>query len=79
MRDDLTGAQLFISMLDSNALPELETNSASNDYGARAVTLSLCWTMRAGVPLKVRFALVPVCAGEDEEAERLTVRKPASY
>ncbi len=68
--DEQTGARLLIVPFGIDAAPSVEPRATSRDYGERAASRSLCWTVEASAPLKVVFALVPVCAGEDE-AERL--------
>ncbi|MCA1643832.1 MAG: heparinase II/III family protein [Acidobacteria bacterium] len=66
--DDANGARLFVVALDADAQAAVEARSTSRDYGERAPSQSLCWTLRAGAPLRVAWALVPVGAGEDEGA-----------
>jgi hypothetical protein len=66
----MSGARLFIAPLTSDAQPELESLFTSRDYGEKSPSLSACWTVRARVPFMMRWAIVPVCADEDE-AERL--------
>lgn len=68
--DKISGAQLFIVSLDDHLKPELEERWTSRDYGAKMPSVSACWTIRAHAPLTTRFALAPVCAGEDE-SERI--------
>jgi hypothetical protein len=66
--DKITNARLFIVPLDLDERPELEPRYSSIDYGAKSPSLSACWTVRDTAPLTVRWALVPVCGDEDEEA-----------
>ena len=66
--DKINNARLFIAALDSNERPELEPRFASRCYGAKSPSVAACWTVRARLPLTVRWALVPVCASEDENA-----------
>jgi Heparinase II/III-like protein/Heparinase II/III N-terminus len=68
--DKIKNARLFIVPLNLEERPELEPRFASRDYGAKKPSVSACWTLRrSGAPaLIVRWALVPVCAGEDEDA-----------
>jgi hypothetical protein len=70
--DKMTGARLIVAALDLKDAPEFEPRFMSRDYGAKSATFSACWTVRAAVPCNFRWALVPVCAGEDE-AERLSL------
>ena len=66
--DKIKGARLFISALDLEQRPELESRFTSRDYGAKSASVSVCWTVRASAPLQVRWVILPVCAGEDERA-----------
>lgn len=66
--DKIKDVRLFIAPLDLDERPELEPRFASIDYGAKSPSVSACWTVRAMAPLTARWALVPVCAGEDEDA-----------
>jgi hypothetical protein len=65
--DKMTGARLYVVALDSSDAPELEPRFTSRDYGAKSASVSACWKIRATVPLVRRWAIVPACAGEDEE------------
>src|SRR5437764_12437384 len=65
--DKLTGARLFVWALDAEDAPELEPRFVSRDYGAKSASLSACWKIRAGVPLRRRWAIVPVCLSDNEE------------
>jgi hypothetical protein len=73
-RDEQSGATLFIAPLDLRVKPELEGVFTSNDYGAKHPSLSACWTVRAHVPLRALWAIVPACPDETEE-ERLALIK----
>ncbi|HJU53392.1 MAG TPA: alginate lyase family protein [Pyrinomonadaceae bacterium] len=66
--DRMTGARLFVCALDLEHAPELEPRFVSRDYGAKSASLSVCWTVRAPAPCVFHWALVPVCANEDERA-----------
>jgi hypothetical protein len=68
--DRKTGARLLVAPLDLKMKPELEELFTSNDYGAKSPSLSARWLARATVPLKARWALIPVCPHESQE-ERL--------
>jgi Heparinase II/III N-terminus/Heparinase II/III-like protein len=70
--DKMTRAQLFVIALDLDDAPEFEPRFMSRDYGAKSASVSACWTVRAAAPCNFRWALVPVCAGEDEQ-ERLSL------
>ena len=74
VRDKLKGASLLIVPLDMYQMPELEARFTSREYGAKMPSVSACWTVRAHAPLTARWALVPVCAGEDA-SERMSLIK----
>jgi Heparinase II/III-like protein/Heparinase II/III N-terminus len=54
----------------SLAQPELEPQFSSTDYGAKEESVSVCWKMNTTLPFGLRFLLIPIGVGEDEE-ERL--------
>lgn len=67
--DDANGARLFVVPLDAEEPPVIESRWTSRDYGERAPSQNLCWTVcAAAAPLRATWALVPVGAGEDEGA-----------
>jgi hypothetical protein len=69
--DRISGARLFIVPTGApRQSPTLEPRWSSTDYGAKEESEAVCWTLRAAAPFRARWALVPVCAGEDE-GERL--------
>ncbi len=70
--DQITGAMLFIFPLDLKQPADFESQFTSRDYGAKSPSFSAYWAIRANVPLKLRWAIVPVCEGEGE-VERLSV------
>lgn len=70
--DRMTGASLFVCALDTVAAPELEPRFTSKDYGAKSSSRSACWEIRARAPLVMCWAIVPVCASDDE-TERLSL------
>jgi uncharacterized heparinase superfamily protein len=72
--DSTSGARLLISPLDAGMKPGLEELFASNDYGAKRQSVAARWTVRARVPLKKLWAIVPLCPHEAEE-ERLRLIK----
>ncbi|HEX8847656.1 MAG TPA: alginate lyase family protein [Pyrinomonadaceae bacterium] len=72
VRNRVTGARLFVVALDVNKPPEFEPRFVSRDYGSKSASISACWTVRAAAPCRYRWALVPVCAGDDE-SERLSL------
>ena len=65
-----SGARLFVCSLDLVQQPEFESQFVSRDYGAREPSVSACWSMQTSVPCNLRWAILPVCADEDEH-ERL--------
>jgi hypothetical protein len=78
--DKMSGARLMIVCQkpdrqggpSSGIEPKLESRFSSNDYGAKQPSVSVCWTTRESASLKVKFALIPLRAGEDEK-ERLRI------
>ncbi|HEV2705887.1 MAG TPA: alginate lyase family protein [Pyrinomonadaceae bacterium] len=66
--DKMAHACLLLVALDVRERPTLEARWSSRDYGERTETRAACWTLRRSAPLRARWALVPVCAGEDERA-----------
>ena len=64
--------KFFICPLDLSSSAELESQYTSKDYGRKTQSMSACWTSHGSVPAKVRWALVPVCANDDE-TQRLQV------
>jgi uncharacterized heparinase superfamily protein len=65
--DKMTGARLLVVALDAEDVPLLEPRFMSREYGAKSASVSVCWTVRAAAPCNFRWALVPVCAREDED------------
>lgn len=72
--DKMTGARLLICSLDLKKPAELEAQFTSRHYGAKAESLSACWITRTSVPCNLRWAVIPVCAGDDQN-ERLSLLK----
>ncbi len=64
----INGARLFILALDFKEAPALEPRFVSRDYGAKSPSISACWTRRSLLPLLARWAIVPLCADEDDES-----------
>ena len=71
-RDRKNGARLFIFALDLNQLPQFEQQFTSRDYGAKETSQTACWSIRSGLPCKLRWALMPVRSGE-ADSERLNM------
>jgi len=68
--DKMTFARLLIKPNGPSAEPVLESRFSSRDYGAKEQSVSVCWNVRAAMPVTAQFILIPVCAGEDA-SERL--------
>jgi hypothetical protein len=66
--DGATGARLLVAALDPLGGAALEPRWSSRDYGSKVETVAACWALRASAPLKARWLLLPVCAGEDAAA-----------
>src|SRR5712692_5801652 len=72
--DKMDGARLLIVASELETEPVLESRWSSRDYGAKAPSVCVCWTVRKSAPFEARFALVPIRANEDE-SERLRLIK----
>jgi hypothetical protein len=72
--DKMTGARLVLVALDLEAQPEFEPRFVSRDYGTKSASVSVCWTRRAAAPCVYRWAIVPLCVGDDEK-ERVALIK----
>ncbi len=68
--DKMDGARLLIVASELETEPVLESRWSSRDYGEKAPSVSVCWTVRKSAPIRAQFALVPVRADEDEGARR---------
>ena len=68
LRDGATGARLLIVSLEGFENVSVEPRWSSRGYGSKRESSAAVWTLRAGVPLKARWLLVPVRAGEDARA-----------
>jgi hypothetical protein len=71
-RDETSGASLIVSSLDLNQPAQLEGQFRSEHYGGKDESISACWTTKTHLPSKLRWAIVPVCVGENLE-ERLDI------
>jgi hypothetical protein len=75
--DPSTGHRLIIRSLDLKQPAELESNFTSKDYGEKLDSVSACWTVQFSMPAKLRWVVVPVCAGEDVDTRlRLAIKVP---
>ncbi len=70
--DKMNGARLLIVASGLDVEPVLESRFSSRDYGAKAPSVSVCWTVRTPLPFAGSFALIPVTTGENE-SERLSL------
>jgi hypothetical protein len=68
--DKQSGARLLVCSLDLDKPAELEAQFTSRHYGSRTESLSACWATTVSAPAKLRWAIVPVRAGENRN-ERL--------
>jgi hypothetical protein len=76
--EKVTGACLIVSSLDLDRPPELETQFTSRHYGSKAPSLSACWIAETTAPRKLRWVILPVCAGENAQDRRKVVQSPKS-
>lgn len=65
--DKVTGAKLCVNSLDLKRRPDLEHQFVSRDYGSQQGSVTARWTVTDDVPFKLRWAILPICSGEDEE------------
>jgi hypothetical protein len=70
--DKLMAACLLVCALDPQAAVEIEAQQTSRHYGSKAESFSVCWTTNTKLPVKFRWALVPVNSGENFE-QRISV------
>ncbi|HEV2829032.1 MAG TPA: alginate lyase family protein [Pyrinomonadaceae bacterium] len=77
--DVISGVRLVIRPLDSNQNVELEPQFTSRQYGSKVESISACWTLETSVPCKLRWAIIPVCAGDDYNARMTVVQRPMSW
>ncbi|HEX8499707.1 MAG TPA: alginate lyase family protein [Pyrinomonadaceae bacterium] len=66
--DGATGARLVVAPLEGLGGPTVEPRWSSRDYGSKAETAAAVWALKAAVPLRARWLLLPVRAGEDAAA-----------
>jgi hypothetical protein len=67
-----SATRLVVCALDLLTPPALETQFTSKHYGSKAPSISACWSVKASLPSKLRWAIMPVRAGENE-TDRLQV------
>lgn len=68
IRDRETGARLVVVSLGGFENVSVEPRRSSRGYGSGAESAAAVWALRARVPFKARWMLVPVRAGEDPRA-----------
>lgn len=68
-RDVIDGAQLGLEAIDLQQSPTFEPRFVSRHYGAKQESSAACWTLRAPLPLMLRWAIVPI-----KKSENLTER-----
>ena len=71
-RDIASGIGLFVCAITPGDVgrPTLESQFVSRHYGSKLPSITACWSIQMSVPCKLSWAIVPVCAGEDQN-ERL--------
>jgi hypothetical protein len=69
---DRGSARLLVWSLDRHQPAALEAQYTSKHYGAKAPSVSACWTIKAALPCKFRWAILPVGAEENAQ-ERLSL------
>ncbi|HEV3471307.1 MAG TPA: alginate lyase family protein, partial [Pyrinomonadaceae bacterium] len=72
--DKISAARLFVVPPRGWPAPSLEPRHSSRDYGAKEESVAACWAVERAAPLRARWLLVPVGAGERAE-ERLELIK----
>jgi hypothetical protein len=77
-RDQESGACLIVRSLDLDQPATLELQFTSRHYGSKLQSLSACWTTETAVPCTLRWAIVPVGAGENLEERISVVQCPMS-
>jgi len=70
------GTRLFVCAIDLLEQPQLEPRYSSKHYGSKLPSVSACWSTRTTLPRKLRWAIVPVCAGETIEERMKVVQSP---
>lgn len=71
--DTASGHRLVVCLLGRQQRPTLEQQFTSCDYAQKSPSISACWTFQSTVPAKLRWLIIPICAGE-EETVRLRLR-----
>jgi uncharacterized heparinase superfamily protein len=74
-RDEESGACLLVCALDRDLPAEIQAQFSATQYGSKLESLSACWTTTTSTLGKfriLRWAIIPVCGGEDAR-ERLGI------
>jgi hypothetical protein len=66
--DTASGARLFVVSLEDLEDVSIEPRWASREYGSKEQSWAAVWNVKASAPLRARWLLVPVRAGEDAAA-----------
>ncbi|HEY2972715.1 MAG TPA: alginate lyase family protein [Pyrinomonadaceae bacterium] len=75
-RDERSGASLIVCSLDLSKAAKLEAQFTSRHYGSKDESVSASWIIKTILPCKLRWAIVPVCMGENPE-KRLDLAQTA--
>ncbi len=76
--DESSVARLLVRSLDLDQPAELQPQYTSRHYGAKAESTTACWTITTSLPCKLRWALIPICAGGDQNERMKVVQSPMS-
>ena len=66
--DEATGARLVVASLDGLDGAAVEPRWSSREYGSKQESAAAVWAVRAAVPLRALWLLMPVGSGEDVAA-----------
>jgi hypothetical protein len=74
--DKTSGARLLLRSLDLSSNAELEAQFTSRQYGSSTESLTACWKTTTSFPYKLRWVIIPVCAGDDYNARMNIAQRP---
>jgi hypothetical protein len=77
-RDERSGASLIVCSLDLSKAAKLEAQFTSRHYGSKDESVSASWIIKTILPCKLRWAIVPVCVGENPEKRLDLAQTPKS-
>jgi uncharacterized heparinase superfamily protein len=63
--DPSNGARLFVCAIDLRQQPDFESQFTSKHYFQKLPSVSAHWAIKTKLPRTLRWALVPVCSGEN--------------